>query len=204
MSRFAFLLAAVAAGCGVSITGAPADHTGDPGQPGTTIDAGDGTGNTGSDDPAGPGSAPGSDPGSDSGSDTTTNTLAADTFLHDIGEHLCNEAFKCAGEFPGSGGDFADLWGASKNACYAIMDAYYEIDGVADEVTNGNIAYDPDAAVDCLASITYGSCSNFWQNGASFGASCGQALAGSANAGDACVVDFDCSGQLLCHQHTCQ
>jgi hypothetical protein len=201
MSRVAFILAVVVAGCGVSIGGAPSDHTsGDPGQPGATLDASEGS-SPGSDDPIGPGSG---DTGSDSGSGTTGNTLDAQTFLHDIGEHLCNEAFKCAGEFPGSGGDFSDLWGASKNACYAILDAYYQVDGVADEVTSGNIAYDPGAALDCIASITYGSCSNFWQNGAGFGASCAQALVGSADAGEACVVDFDCSGQLLCHQGVCQ
>ena len=216
MSRLAVLAvivaaatATVAVGCGATVTGDPGTENNNGGNNGgggrrlaVAVGGGGGGGGGGGLSPDGgiSGAAPDAPPSG--GADAGGSTLSPHTFLDRVGEKECNEAFKCEDEFPGTQTQFDDDWGTSTTDCYSLADTDLEGAATQEEVAKGNIAYDPDAAEQCLEGMTYGSCSNFFQNGASFPDICAQALVGTATKGQPCVVDYDCEGDLLCSQNT--
>src|SRR5690242_8229335 len=74
---------------------------------------------------------------------------------------------------------------------------------VKTEISAGKILYDGDAAAQCLAGITFGTCADFWQNGGSEPAACDTTLQGTIADGGSCVVDYDCQNvQSICDPST--
>jgi hypothetical protein len=148
-------------------------------------------------------------PPDDAGTSTTEPDAAvqqtgARDFLHEAGVQQCDEAYTCKSSYPGTSTQFKTDWGTSKSNCYDVLDAYYEVTAVQTEVDAGKSVFDPTSAASCLAGITFGSCSTFWQNGAVFPSVCDNVFTGTVPKGSPCVVDEDCQGALACGTHnTC-
>jgi hypothetical protein len=130
-------------------------------------------------------------PGGDGGTGPT-----ATEFLQAMAGKDCTEAFMCMSSFvPATTGDtFADEWGASVTDCSNDPTDLSNDANVESEIIKGNIVFDAAEAATCLAGITYGTCTDFWTNGAMYPTACNDALYGLVADGGACVTDYDCAG----------
>jgi hypothetical protein len=191
MHRFALLV--MLAGCGVEVTGSRHQEPNPGPTQGDTPDAAGSTVTPPDDAATSPGTP-----------DAPAQQAEARAFLHEAGVKQCDEAYKCESSYPGTQSQFETDWGTSQTNCYDVLDAYYAVTAVQAEVDAGKSVFDASSAAQCLAGITYGSCSTFWQNGAVFPTVCDNVFTGTVPKGGACVVDEDCQGALACGTHnTC-
>lgn len=148
-----------------------------------------GTGTGGDDDGNSMGNGGGSGGGGGGG-----GSISATDYLSRMDQKYCDEAFTCQASFPAMTGEtFADDFGASAQDCYADAAAYEMASVVESEIAAGKIHFDGTAAAQCIAGITFGTCSAFWTNGGDYPAACDTAMVGTIADGGACVVDYDCS-----------
>ncbi|MEO8548751.1 MAG: hypothetical protein ABI678_02215 [Kofleriaceae bacterium] len=121
-------------------------------------------------------------------------SISATDFLSRIDQKDCDEAFTCQASFPTMTGEtFADDYGASAQECYADAAAYEMASVVESEITAGKIHFDGAAAAQCIAGITFTTCSAYWSTGGDYPAACDTAMVGTIADGAACVVDHDCA-----------
>ena len=133
--------------------------------------------------------------------------MTATQFLTQMDQKDCTEAFTCQASFPTTtGSTFADAYGTSEQACEADAAMYEMASQVEAEITAGKIHFDGNAAAQCVAGITYGTCADYWANGPTVPAACDTAMVGTVADGGACVVDYDCAtATSICDPtaHTC-
>jgi hypothetical protein len=129
------------------------------------------------------------------GSGSGSASVSATEFVTALDHGYCDEAWVCKSSYP-SGADvsFSDAYGNSNQQCYDYALAYEQNSVIDSEIAAGHITYDPIAAAQCLATITYpSSCSTFWNNGPDYPTACTTALVGTAQNGASCLVDWDCA-----------
>ena len=154
---------------------------------------------------SGTGSGTGNGDGTGSGSGTGTGTgMTATKFLDEVGHKICDEAFMCKASFPTDfGGTFEEIFGTSASQCYTESLASFEPMIVEQKITAGTIKWNAADATTCLAGVTFGTCTEFWQNGPNMPAACDTALVGTIADGQACAVDLECSNiQSYCDPTT--
>ena len=61
------------------------------------------------------------------------------------------------------------------------------------QIVAGKITFNPADAASCIAGITFGTCTEFWQTGGNFPQACATALVGTVADGGACVTHIDCT-----------
>ncbi len=117
---------------------------------------------------------------------------------------ICDSAFACRMQFPGSTSEFASDFGASQADCYALA-AQVDVPAVIDgDVASGEIVFDPAEGAVCLAGLGR-DCATFWQQGPTGQAPCEMAIVGTVADGGACHDDWDCAWTSGCNaQHQCQ
>lgn len=151
--------------------------------------------------PSGKTGGPGGDDGDDTGSNPggsddpgSADPITVDAFLQQMAKVDCDEAFACKASFPtDAGGTFDELYGSTATDCYAMANMYNDPVKVASEITAGKIHFDGSAAATCVAGITFGTCTEYWDDGGDYPAACDGAISGTIADGSACVVDYDCS-----------
>jgi hypothetical protein len=168
-------LASVLAACGV---GAPPSPTGGGNGDGTGGGAGDGTG-------GGNGSGGGGGGG---------NGITATSFLAQMAQKFCDQAFMCQATFPADAGvTFADAFGASSQECVSDSAAADMPAQVEAQIAAGKIKYNGADAAACVSGLTFPACAMFWDQGPNYPAQCANALVGTVADGGACVVGWECS-----------
>ena len=187
MRFFISIVFFVAACAGTSTTGG-GDDTGGKGDNGGDNGSGSNTGGNGSCNGSG-----------------TTGGITATQFLTQLDQKDCDEGFACQASFPTTAGQtFQDAFGTSVQDCYAESASYEMAATVESEITAGKIHFDPVAAAACVASITYGTCADYWANGPMEAAACDTAMVGTIADGGACLVNDDCSNvQSSCTNSKC-
>lgn len=150
-----------------------------------------GPGSTGDDD--GPiHNNPDGGEGSGSGSGSGSAALTPTEFVTGLDHGYCDEAWTCKSSYPGS--SFSSDYGNSNQQCYDLAFAYEQNSVIESQVAMGKITFDPIAAAQCLATITYpSSCSTFWNDGPDYPTACTTALVGMVANGQTCLVDWDCA-----------
>jgi hypothetical protein len=179
---FIVLLAA----CGVE-TGTSGDQTKQDGS-GSGSDSDNDPGDGSDDDPK-PG--PGDDPGTGG-----TSELTPSKFFDEMGHKLCDHAHSCRASFPVNDWEsFEDYWADTPDQCYPQFLAVYEPAELEQAFKAGTIKFTVADATTCLAGITFGTCSEFWDDGASMPAACDTAVIGTVQDGGACVIDLECANE---------
>ncbi len=177
MKRFSIVLVSVLAACAAE---APPDTGGGGDNNNTGGGGGDGTGS-------------GSGTGTGSGGGGGNGSISATSFLAEIATKICTQAFSCQASFPTDwGATFAEIFGASSSACVADAAAADEPAKVEQQITAGKIKFNGADAASCVAGITVGQCTEFWNDGPQFPASCDTALVGTVADGAACVTHIEC------------
>lgn len=186
--RFSISIVFFVAACAGNPTTGGGDDTGGKGDNGGDTGSGTGNGN-----------------GSGSGTNTGGGGITATQFLTQLDQKDCDEGFACMASFPTTTGNtFADEFGTSVQDCYAQAASNEMASTVESEITAGKIQFDPAAAAACVASIMYGTCADYWANGAMEASACDTAMVGTVADGGACVVDYDCSNvQSICTSGKC-
>lgn len=178
MKRFSIILVSVLAACAAE---APPDGGG-----GGTNNTGGGGDDTGSGGGSGSGSG-GSGGGGNNGS------INATSFLSQIATKICDQAFSCQTTFPTDwGATFAEIFGASASACVSDAATSDEPAKVEQSITAGKIKFNGADAATCVAGITVGTCSTFWNDGPTFPAACATAMVGTVADGAACSTHIEC------------
>jgi hypothetical protein len=169
------------------------------------LDTGGGNGNgngNGQGDGGGGGNGDGSGSGSGDGGGGGTTQMTATKFLEGIGTKYCDQAFSCRTSFPTDWGvTFQQVFGNSAQEC--IADVLTEAPQIETKINAGKILFDAQAATQCLAGITVGTCQQFWNEGPDFPAVCDQALVGTVANGGTCDIDWECQSlQSYCDDAT--
>lgn len=120
--------------------------------------------------------------------------LTATRFLARIGVQYCDESFRCKATYPEGTDVFEDDFGASRQACYDGVDAYYRPALVEQSIAAGRVIFSAIAADACLDGVSYPQqCSMFWDTAPVFPNACDVTLLGTVPDGAACVSIFDCA-----------
>lgn len=176
------LFASFLAACAAS-----APENGGGGGGGTGGGGGDGTGGGGG---SGGGSGSGSGSGGGGG-----GGLTATAFLSQIAQKFCDEAFMCKSTFPTDAGvTFDQAFGASASACVSDAAAADMPAIVEQQITAGTIKYNAADAATCVSGLTFPACTTFWTAGPTAPPACSTAIVGTIADGQACLVDYECSG----------
>jgi hypothetical protein len=135
--------------------------------------------------------------GDDSGGGGDPSSMTATKFLDELGKKFCDQAFSCRSSFPTDEGiTFQEAFGATQQQCYADSLEWNEPQKVEQQIAAGKIKWNAADAAGCLAGITFGSCTQFWDQGPSMPASCDTALVGTVADGGACVTHLECVNAL--------
>lgn len=152
----------------------------------------------GGDDGSGGGGGGGDGTGSGSGSGSGGGGgggITATAFLAGMAQKFCDEAFTCKSSFPTDEGvTFDQAFGASAAACVTDAETYDMPAQVEAQITAGKIQFNGTDAATCVNGITFGTCATFWSTGPDMPAACDTAMVGTVADGQACVVDYECSG----------
>jgi hypothetical protein len=151
------------------------------------VGGGNGNGNGGG---GGDGSGGGGD---DSGDGGDPSSMTATKFLDEVGRKFCDQAFSCKSSFPTDEGiTFQEAFGATQQQCYADSLEWNEPQKVEQQIAAGKIKWSAADAAACLSGISFGSCSQFWNEGPNMPAACDTALVGTVADGGACVTHLEC------------
>lgn len=130
--------------------------------------------------------------GACAGGDNDVRT--ATQFLDKLGHKDCDQAFTCKTSFPTDWGiTFDEAFGATASECYAGWLDGWDPAQVEKQINAGTIKWNVADANDCIAGMTFGTCTEYWQDGPQMPDSCSTALYGTIADGQACVVDLECA-----------
>lgn len=117
----------------------------------------------------------------------------------------CEQAHLCKASFPADfGATFAEVYGASVDACLPLNDAFWGVDGIDAAVDGGTVTFDQAAADECMTgSISAPTCSTFFEQGPGVPDACWGVFTGTVAVGGACQIDFECSNGSYCGSGTC-
>lgn len=153
--------------------------------------------NTGGGDGGGGGGGSGDGTGSGSGTGTGGGGgggMTASTFLDEMNKKFCDQSFTCKASFPSDWGiTFDQAFGASASECYAQAAQDVPAAQVEAQIAAGKITFNAADAAACVAGVTFGTCTEFWQQGPQLPAACDTALVGTVADGGACVTHIDCA-----------
>lgn len=148
----------------------------------------------------GPGSGSGSNTGS--GSNGPPAAITATKYCDGLATDDCNEAFKCRASFPANAGySFVDVYGENLGDCHTRLLSDFQPDKIESEISLSRVAFDGEAAAECLQALTYGDCADYFQNGPHWDASCYQMFTSEVATGGACALDMSCTSGT-CNQST--
>jgi hypothetical protein len=133
-------------------------------------------------------------PGPAEGSTETSEqtALTASGYLERIAAIYCDQSFACRAEFPEQS-EFEAQWGVTIEACRKELLAEWQPAAIETEIAKGRVAYDGAAAVACLETVAFASCTEYWQRGIEWADACYHVMVGQVETGGLCDTEYACT-----------